>query len=411
MVEVEEIMLLEYQGECGKAKVMIDKVDSATVQQIYEFLNHEAFTNPIAIMPDTHKGMGAVIGFTMEMTDKIIPNVIGVDIGCGMLAQEFRGGLLDGITRKEFDEKTREKIPFGTSVHRAAERHRGNRFNDQKHNQFWKEVAYGINNMSYYFHKRFPQTIYKADLDIDKHYLARLCDKIGMDYERAVMSLGTLGGGNHFIEVGKDEINHPWITVHSGSRQFGQKVAIYHQRKAKSLGRKGPLGWLEGEDMFEYLIDMVFAQEYARENRHIMQWLMHLIHGQEPISEIETVHNYINFEDLIMRKGAISSYDNKPMVIPFSMRDGILVCMGKSNKEWNYSAPHGAGRLGSRKWAKETLSKKDAEKEMRDLDIYFSKLPIDETAGAYKDPKIIEDAISPTAEIINRIKPRIVMKD
>jgi RNA-splicing ligase RtcB len=401
--------MLEYQGQYGHAKVMIDKVESSTVQQIYEFLNHEAFTNPIAIMPDTHAGAGAVIGFTMELTDKVIPNVIGVDIGCGMLAQEFHGNLLDGKELSVFDREIRNSVPFGISVHKPVGRERAGRFNDQNHNPFWQDCTKAVYDMSKKFNQRFG-TNYNVPV-IDRIWFQELCEKVGMIYERAVLSVGTLGGGNHFIEVGKDLNNHIWITVHSGSRQLGQKIAVYHQRKAKKLGRKGPLGWLDGLDMFEYLIDMVFAQKYASENRHIMQWLIHLHHNQTPISEIETIHNYINFDDFIMRKGAISSYENERMIIPFSMLDGILICEGKGNKEWNYSAPHGAGRLGSRRWAKDTLSKKNAEKAMRDAGIYFSKLPIDEVAGAYKDPKIIEQCIAPTAEIINRVKPIIAMKD
>lgn len=393
--------MLEYQGEYGKAKVMIDKIDSATVQQIYEFLNHEAFTNPIAIMPDTHYGSGAVIGFTMELTDKVIPNVIGVDIGCGVLAYEFNSNLLDSIKISELDQKIRNVIPFGKNVHKNV------RFNHQSHNPFWKEVNYGINNMSYYFHKRFPDLNIRTAPTLNAKWFEKKCNEIGMDYDRAIKSCGSLGSGNHFCEIGKDNINHIWITIHSGSRQLGLKIAKYHQKKAG----KGELAYLEGQDMFDYLIDMVFAQQYARENRIIMQWLIHLIHGKEPVQKIESVHNYIDFTDFIIRKGAITSYKKQKMVIPFSMEDGLLICEGKSNSEWNYSAPHGAGRTGSRRWAKDNLSKKDAEQRMKEKGVYFSKLPLDETALAYKDPKTIEEAIGPTAKIIKRAKPILSMKE
>jgi RNA-splicing ligase RtcB len=399
--------MLEYQGQYGHAKVMIDNIESSTVQQIYEFLNHEAFTNPIAIMPDTHTGAGAVIGFTMEMTDKVIPNVIGVDIGCGMLSERFRGDLLDGFTLEELDKRIREMVPFGTNVHTKVNRDRGKlpAFGFD----FWDEVNKGLKTLSVKWYQRTRET-WDTPV-VDQHWLADLCEKVGMDYERALLSAATLGGGNHFIEVGKDENNLVWITIHSGSRQIGQKIAIYHQRKAKKLGRTGPLGWLDGEDLYKYLIDMVFAQTFASMNRYLMAWLIHHIHGKDPLERIETVHNFIDFNDFIMRKGAISSYKGEKMVIPFNMLDGLLICEGKSKPEWNYSAPHGAGRLGSRRWAKDTLSKRDAEKEMKDRGIYFSKLPIDECAGAYKDPKIIEETIEPTARIINRVKPILSMKD
>lgn len=401
--------MLEYQGEYGKAKVMIDNIDPSTAKQIYEFLNHEAFTNPIAIMPDTHAGAGAVIGFTMEMTDKVIPNVIGVDIGCGMLSAEFPPNFLDSINIPDLNDKIRSVIPLGTDVHQDI------RFNTQSHNPFWKEVNYATNLMSYYFHKRFPESGIGMPKKIDRKWLEKKCDEIGMDFDRAVRSCGSLGSGNHFAEVGVGEITkHPWITIHSGSRQFGYKICQYHQKIAKKIGTKWAgtqLAYLEGQEMFDYLIDMVVAQQYARENREIMQWLIHLQTGIEPITQIDTIHNYIDFEDFIIRKGAISSYKKKPMIIPLNMEDGILLCMGKSNKEWNYSAPHGAGRLGSRRWAKDTLSLTDAEERMKDKGIYCSKMPIDETAGAYKDPKMIEDSLGPTADIIDKIKPILVIKN
>lgn len=402
-------IMLEYQGEYGKAKVMIDSIDETTVKQIYEFLNHEAFTNPIAIMPDTHAGAGAVIGFTMEMTDKVIPNVIGVDIGCGMYSAEFPSNFLDSINIPDLDDKIRNSIPLGTNVHQDI------RLNIQSHNPFWKEINYSVNNMSYYFHKRFPESGIGMPKNIDHKWFEKKCDEIGMDYDRAIRSCGTLGSGNHFIEIGQAEMDrHIWITVHSGSRQFGYKIAQYHQKIAKKIGTKWAgtqLAYLEGQEMFDYLIDMVVAQQYARENRSIMQWLIHLQTAKEPIAEIDTIHNYIDFEDFIIRKGAIASYKKKAMIIPLNMEEGILLCEGKSNKEWNYSAPHGAGRLGSRRWAKDTLSIEDAEKRMKDKGIYCSKLPLDETARAYKDPKIIEDSLEPTAWIIDKIKPILVIKD
>ena len=389
--------MLEYQGKIGKAKVMIDKIDSATVSQIYEFLNHEAFTNPIAIMPDTHAGAGAVIGFTMELTSKIIPNVIGVDIGCGMLSMDVGSNALQNISREDLDSQIRTAIPFGTNVRKNAVT-----INDS----FWKNAYYGLNSLSYYYNRKTQ--IGLTPPITNQKWLEKKCEDIGIDYDRVVKSLGTLGGGNHFIEVGKSEnTNHYWVTVHSGSRQFGLKIAQYWQKKAG----KGQLAFLEGEDAYNYLMDMQFAQFYASQNRVLMAREIIKILNIDPTKWIESVHNYIDFNDWIIRKGAISAHKDQEMIIPFSMETGLLICKGKGNEEWNQSAPHGAGRLGSRRWAKETLSLDEARSRMKYKGIFCSKLPIDECGLAYKDPKIIEDAITPTAEVIDRIKPVLAMKD
>ena len=393
--------MLEYKGKYGEAKVMIDKVDSATVQQIYEFLNHPAFTNPIAIMPDTHAGAGAVIGFTMKMTDKVIPNVIGVDIGCGMLAMNMGKGIFKDISRADLDYAIRQAVPFGTSVRKDQDRIKVS----------WKQAQYGMLAMSYYLNKKY--LIGKMPDEVNEKWVENKCVQVGMDYARALNSVGSLGGGNHFIEVGKSEnTGDYWVTVHTGSRQLGQKIALYWQRVAKSKNKYGQLSYLEGEDMYDYLMDMAFAQYYANQNRALIAREIIKILMVDPTEWVETVHNYVDPHDMIIRKGAISSYINRgKMIIPFSMRDGLLICRGKNNEEWNFSAPHGCGRMGSRKWAKETLSLDEAKAEMKEKDIYCSHLPLDEAAGAYKDPKIIEEAIAPTAEIIDRVRPVLAMKD
>ncbi|MFW9871583.1 MAG: RtcB family protein [Candidatus Thorarchaeota archaeon] len=367
-----------------------------TVKQIYEFLNHPAFTNPISIMPDCHVGKGAVIGFTMKLTDKVIPNVIGVDIGCGMLSCNFKNILLDHVASlEEFDERIREKIPFSTNVNEKFE---------PIPIPFYTAVNKKIKDFQTKFNNEF-KTEFKIPV-VNEEWLKNKCKEINMDYERTVKSLGTLGGGNHFIEVGIGNDDNFWITIHSGSRQFGLKIAEYHQNKAG----KEVLAYLEDEDMFSYLVDMVVAQTYADFNRIFMlneiTWITEIF----PLERITSVHNYIDFHDFIIRKGAISSYKNEKMIIPFNMEDGILICEGKSNDEWNFSAPHGAGRVDSRRWAKKNLNLDEAKKRMTEKGIYSSMIPIDETKGAYKDPKTIEDSIGPTAEIVDRIKPILSCK-
>lgn len=392
--------MLEYKGIYGTAKVMCDEIDEVTVSQIYKFLNHEAFTNPISIMPDTHAGKGAVIGFTMEMTDKIIPNVVGVDINCGVLSINMGMNFLNKITRKEIDSRIRERIPFGTSVHK----------NTVKIEEgFFRSTSKEHRLFTMAFNKKYKTSYNPVIFDGD--WLDNKSTEIGMDHGRVLQSLGTLGGGNHFIELGiSKNIGSAWFSIHSGSRQFGLKVCNYWQKKAG----KGHLEYLQGDDMFGYLTDMVFVQKYAEMNRRYMVYHILDIFGltmKDLFDCISTNHNFISFKDFIIRKGAISSYEGHRMVIPFNMEDGILICQGKSNQEWNYSAPHGAGRIGSRRWAKENLNLDKARKRMEQNDIYFSTLPIDELKGAYKNSKIIEEAIEPTATIIDRLKPILVMKE
>ena len=393
--------MLEYKGKYGTAKVMIDDIDQATVSQIYEFLNHEAFTNPIVVMTDCHKGNGVVIGFTMEMTDKVIPNVVGVDINCGMLSFNIGKNILAEMSKEDIDSLIRKAIPFGTNVH--------NNFIPTMNNAFFNDASEVHRKFIMKFNKKF-NTSHQL-VKFDKAWVEQKCEEIDMNFDRALKSIGTLGGGNHFIELGKSQkTGDYWFTIHSGSRQFGMKICKYWQRKAG----KGALAYLTGDDMIGYLTDMVFAQMYAELNRYYMAEAVLLATNLDWVDvkqKIETCHNFIDFDDFIIRKGAIKSYIGEYMVIPLNMEDGTLICSGKSNPEWNFSAPHGAGRVASRTWAKKNLNLDEAKHRMEKQGIYFSKLPTDELKGAYKDPKIIEDGIKPTSDIIDRIKPVLAMKD
>lgn len=391
--------MIPFVGKYTTAKVMIDNLDPETIKQIIEFINHEAFTNPVIIMPDTHAGKGAVIGFTMELSDKVIPNVIGVDKGCGMLSYYIGQGTLQDLVPERIDGLIREVIPFGTDVNKESDE----KGIDLLLTLVNPQLVIFVNKFNTKFNKN-----YRAPL-IDVTFIKDMSKKIGIDYDRVVRSIGTLGGGNHFIEIGESQATkNTVITIHSGSRQFGLKSANYHQKKAG----KSPLAYLEGNLMFEYLIDLLIAQTYALVNRIVMmQKINKVLNIKETLGVINSIHNYIDFRDFIIRKGAISSYDDQKIIIPFNMEDGILICKGKSNPKWNYSAPHGAGRLGSRRWANENLSAEEARVRMNEKGIYCSRLPKDELKGAYKDPKEIENAIEPTAEIIDRIVPVIACKE
>jgi RNA-splicing ligase RtcB len=283
--------------------------------------------------------------------------------------------------------------------------------------------------------------------------------QIQVDPQRAINSIGTLGGGNHFLEVGESNLGGYWVTIHSGSRKFGENICRYHQivakktlehnrnnilqlainqimfenkndqtkiqseidRVKKNLGLnfdidiKG-LEFLSGTEAMDYLFDMIFAQQYARVSRKTMGEIImnNVFKGQTISDKIDSVHNYIDFNDLIIRKGAIQSYTGVRSVIPFNMEDGLLIVEGKSNPEWNFSAPHGAGRLMSRTKAKEVLSLEDMKNGMESAGVYstsINKHTLDEAKGAYKSSEIIELAIEPTATIIERVKPILNIKD
>lgn len=436
--------MFSIKGLYSEANVMIGHVEESCIAQITHFLNHPAFTNPVVIMPDTHAGAGAVVGFTMEMTNKIIPNVIGVDIGCGM--QSINIGKNLSLSFENLDLLIRNKIPFGQNVHDDS-------VLDMKKDFPWHRVNVLAEKFAMAYSNKFGESLDIPRYDID-WFIAK-CKDIGIDVRRAINSLASLGGGNHFIEVGISRNNDYWITLHSGSRNFGLKICTYWQNRAKKfLGKdkkeafrnvvneikikykyeprkikeeirklreemnldigidmKG-CEWLENEDASGYLFDMIFSQVYAEINREYMIRIIEKILKSERTDHIHSTHNFIDFDDFIIRKGAIRSYENERIIIPFNMRDGILICEGKSNPLWNYSAPHGAGRVMSRSQAKKNLSVEDFKIQMSEVfstSVGYSTL--DEAPGAYKDAKIIEEAIEPTAKIIDRIKPLHNMKD
>lgn len=396
--------MLQIQGKYGVAKVMIDNIDEATSNQIYEFVSHPAFTEPIAIMPDTHAGKGCVVGFTMPVGDKIVPNTIGVDIGCGMISVNIGNKLNHDLATT--DKLIRSVIPLG-------------------------------------FHVNSKPVVKTEEFDA-------LCEKTGPNPTRIQCSIGTLGGGNHFIEIGRGTNDDYWITVHTGSRNLGKCVCDYHQKKAiqkieesrskymeaqkeiilKTVDKKNiqtalakaknnfgvslqnkTLAYLEGDDMEEYLLDMRKAQEYADLNRRtIIERILKAINAKEQ-DRIVSVHNYVDFSDNVIRKGAIRSYVGERLIIPFNMRDGTLICEGKSNPEWNNSAPHGAGRVLSRASAKKAITLETFKEQMNGIySTSVTKNTLDEAPDAYKDYRIIEDAIQPTVKIIDRLKPILNIK-
>ncbi|WP_422484900.1 RtcB family protein [Gudongella sp. DL1XJH-153] len=355
------------QGRYGKAQIFAENLEEGAQEQIKRFLDQDYMEGKkVKIMPDVHQGMGCVIGLTAEMGDIVIPNIVGVDIGCGILLVKLGRRA---ISLEELDRFIRSMIPSGTKIHRD------NRFTDPEIER----------------------------LKCLKHLKGR---------ERFQRSLGTLGGGNHFIEIGKDSKDRLYLVIHSGSRNLGKQIADYYQKLAVKTCRDGypkDLCYLKGKEKEDYLHDMKIAQNYAKINREgIAGIILREFYG-ESLSDFEhfhTIHNYIDFRDNITRKGAISAYKDEKLLIPINMRDGSILGRGKGNSDWNFSAPHGAGRLLSRRDAKKEGSLKEFRETMKG--IYSTSVhegTLDESPFAYKPMEEIIEGIGETVEIIERIIP------
>ena len=395
-------------------KIFTTNIEQEAVNQINELLKQEPFKNcKVRIMPDVHAGKGCVIGFTADLGEKVIPNIVGVDIGCGMLCVELGNIELDF---KDLDRVVNEYIPAGRNIRK------------QKLLNFDK-----INEL--YCLRELKET---------------------KKFNRAI---GTLGGGNHFIEIDADNKGNKYLVIHTGSRNLGKQVADYYQnlaielcsgkeemykkkeeiiKKYKEQGRKSEiqqalkelekeyknnkpnlpkeLCYLEGKHREMYLHDMKICQEYASLNRLqiakqiIINYykLTYIPEMYQPIvqNSFETIHNYISFEDNIVRKGAIRANKNEKVLIPINMRDGSIIAVGKGNQDWNCSAPHGAGRIMSRTKAKERFKLEEFKQSMKD--VYSTSVveeTIDESPMVYKSMQEIIENTKDTIEIQKTIRP------
>lgn len=396
-------------------KIFTKNIEQEAINQINLLLEQEPFKDcKVRIMPDVHAGKGCVIGFTADLGEKVIPNIVGVDIGCGMLCVELGNIELD---LEKLDNIINQCVPAGRNIR------------EHKLINFEK---------------------------INELYCLRELKETNK-FNRAI---GTLGGGNHFIEVDADEEGNKYLVIHTGSRNLGKQVADYYQNLAielcsgkeemyqkreeiirtyKEQGKKSEiqkalkelekeykenkpnlpneLCYLTGKYREMYLHDMRICQEYASLNRlHIAREILFYYFQLTVISPIinppilekrfETIHNYISFEDNIVRKGAISAKKGEKVLIPINMRDGSIIAVGKGNIEWNNSAPHGAGRIMSRMKAKEIFNLEEFKDSMKD--IYSTSVveeTIDEAPFVYKPMQEIIDNIKDTVEIIKIIRP------
>lgn len=391
--------MLEIRGKFNTAKVFTDIIDEDSIRQVYELCN-QSFSEEakIRMMPDVHAGAGCVIGTTMTITDRVVPNMVGVDIGCGMETVRIKGRKLEV---EQLDKLIKFNIPSGFDIrekqHRYAE---------------------------------------KARLEE-----LRCAEQVNLD--RAYRSLGTLGGGNHFIEADKGE-DGIYIVIHSGSRHLGVEVAKFYQKRAieelkhsgdddvrklidemKLQGREKEieaavrehnsqakkavpdhLAYVYGTAFDDYIHDMKIVQEFAMLNRKAM--MDEIVRGMKLKVEDEftTIHNYIDTEKMIVRKGSVSAQSGERLIIPINMRDGSLICIGKGNDDWNCSAPHGAGRLFSRSQAKQNFTVSEYKKQMSGIySTTINQSTLDECPMAYKSMDDIVKNIGDTVEITEVIKP------
>ena len=404
--------MIKLTGKYNSCKIFTDIVDNNTISHIMTFLNQKSLKgSKIRIIPDCHDGKGAVIGTTMTITDKVIPNVVGVDIGCGMYTAKLKERRIEC---PKLDSVIHSMIPSGGAIRDSVHKY--------ANNTRIKELrCIGNSNC----HVSIPV---------------------------AEASIGTLGGGNHFIEVDADKNGEKYLVVHTGSRRLGKDIADYYQQlayeeltntgeKAKrifkemqaaliaELKAKGrtkdiqaelaklkveqkhtdipyELAYLEGSLFYDYIHDMQIAQEYAYWNRKAIIDTIVKAMKWNIVDEFETIHNYIDTKNMILRKGSISARDGEKVLIPINMRDGSVIAIGKGNPDYNYSAPHGAGRLLSRSAAKESIGM-DAFRESMN-GIYTTSVcrsTIDESPMAYKPIDSILSNIQETVNVVAIIKP------
>ena len=360
--------MIELEGKYAQAKVFTDVVDNESISQVIGLLNQPyAEGSCIRMMPDIHAGAGCTIGTTMTIRDKICPNLVGVDIGCGMETIRLKDKRLE---LQKLDKLIRQEIPSGFSIRQKAH--------------------------------RFADRVDLEDLRCAKY----------VKLDRAYKSIGTLGGGNHFIEANRDEEGNLYIVIHSGSRHLGLEIADFYQTAGfKSLKERGidipkPLAYVDGWLAEDYLHDMAIAQAFADANRKAMADVIIKGMGVKVAEQFTTVHNYIDMTAGILRKGAVSAQNGEKLLIPINMRDGSLICIGKGNPDWNCSAPHGAGRLMSRSAAKQSFTVSEFKQQMEGIyTTSVSQSTLDECPMAYKSMEDIVDNIGPTAEIVSVIKP------
>ena len=431
--------MLEIKGKYTSAKIFAETYEEDVISSVYDMCNSPAFEGvQIRMCPDSHTGKNCCIGSTYPIGKFLNPNHIGVDIGCTISAHK----LSQPIKKEDYELiefRIKQAIPMGFKIneHCVVDEKKLYKFLNSEYNKARSAAPHLVNEID----------------RIDEKFISKMCSRIGMDLGIWYKSLGSVGGGNHFLEidVNNDE-NCYYLTLHFGSRNFGVKVCNYWAKiasnqnvdkaalraeieriksectdrhllkdliaKAKEDAKsKNPNGFLSGENMRGYISDMIIAQAYAKFNHMtVADRIFDILHKFGNITceeSIYTTHNYIDVarEHPMVRKGAISAYEGEIVIIPMNMAYGTFICRGKGNADWNYSAPHGAGRFMSRSAAKSKISMEDFKKSMEGVySTTVCKETLDESPMSYKDPEEIRRLIEPTVDIIKRIKPIINIK-
>lgn len=413
--------MLELRGKYNTIKVYTDALENTAMRQLLQLANLEIYkNNKIRIMPDCHAGEGCVVGTTIALSNAVTPNLVGVDIGCGVLVVRLKEKEID---LPRLDNIIRKYVPSGGSVHDTP-----------------IATNKSIDSLA------CLDYLVKSKRKLSKHIDARVRKDL------AQCSLGTLGGGNHFIEVDKDEQGNLYLVIHTGSRHLGIEICDFYQAMAweelkfkvnngnratkqaefiESIKKSGraqdiekelkkfkyieklpsipyDLAYCEGSLFDAYLHDMGIVQEHSKLNRATIAKVIMEKANLHEVERFETIHNYIDIETKILRKGSVSAQHNEKLIIPMNMRDGSLICVGKGNPDWNYSAPHGAGRLLSRSDAKASISLEEYKKTMAEAGIYSTSVnsgTLDESPMAYKPIDEILKHIGDTVEVKTIIKP------
>ena len=387
------------------AEIFTDNIEEPALKWIRELCDHPAMENiPIVQMPDVHAGNNCNVGTAYPIVMYVNPDHVGVDIGC-TISMHRLSAPVNPVDFPILDHRIREAIPMGTEI--CAK----NSLNE-------KELFRFLNSQYQKARSAVPELINETPR-IDMRFITDFCRRIKLQEGIFYKSLGTLGGGNHFIEYGEDEASgEGWLTIHCGSRNLGVKVANHWHNIAQNPKRAKYIGFLWGEALKGYLSDMVIAQAYAIYNHQIIRDRSFAILKKlckvkctEPIS---TTHNYISMTEgrPMLRKGAIDASDGRKVVIPFNMRDGIAICIGKGNGEWLNSAPHGAGRSMGRAQAKKQIEMVDFRQTMSGVfSTSICEVTLDESPMAYKPTEEILELIKPTVDIISMIRPKLNIKD
>ena len=399
--------MFEIEGANATATVMADwsHISDETISQIHMLVSHPAIQNDFVVQADGHKASGAVVGFTMPLGTRIAPTLIGFDISCGMRAFKLTDLPMENAER---EAAVRDSVPTGRGMHTSSDAPSIQEFPWDKANKLYRQFSRA-------YEEKFGSPVSPSFefTEYDEDYVTALCDRIGLSEHKISKAAGTLGSSNHFIEFGQSaKTDEYWCTVHSGSRHLGKAVGRHHVDRAHRL-REGDdnrgntsLDWLEADEAHNYFIDMIFCHMYANWNRQVMADRICDALNATELDAIEAPHNYIDFRDMTVRKGAVAARSGEKLVVPLNMADGIFICEGKGSDAHLQTAPHGAGRVKSRSEAKDTVDIDDFEDAVSD--VYTEAVGqglLSESPQAYKSSAYIRDELESTARIVDHLRP------